>query len=276
MKRTTYIIVGMLLAGLVLMCGTIFYISTQMTKQSDYLLDITGEKKSVQLPECKVIRLKKETVFIEDNRGEKREQELRFDNVPFIVSPANSASGTFTYASGMDKYISMNQVGDTLNILFDFGKEQMEDKHRDVYWLFLRSVEGMNLTIPDNVQLLDSDLHGQELTVEGFNKDSLSIVTRSSYSITTVQNSNFKALSTCGGNWKFNSGRVDNLHVDLSMMGDWKVNDTFYIDTEYLYSIDTQRSFVNTGECRQVIWIPQSENASLNINLKQPARIIME
>lgn len=52
MKRTTYIIFGMLLTGLVVVCAGIFYASTQVTGWDNIFLDIKGEKKTVQLPQC--------------------------------------------------------------------------------------------------------------------------------------------------------------------------------------------------------------------------------
>lgn len=51
MKRTTYIIFGMLLTGLVVVCAGIFYASMQVTGWDNNFLDIKGEKKTVQLPE---------------------------------------------------------------------------------------------------------------------------------------------------------------------------------------------------------------------------------
>ena len=58
MKRTTYIIFGMLLTGLVVVCAGIFYASTQVTGWDNIFLDIKGEKKTVQLPQCKVIQIR--------------------------------------------------------------------------------------------------------------------------------------------------------------------------------------------------------------------------
>jgi uncharacterized protein YxeA len=43
MKRTTYIIFGMLLTGLVVVCAGIFYASTQVTGWDNIFLDIKGD-----------------------------------------------------------------------------------------------------------------------------------------------------------------------------------------------------------------------------------------
>ena len=42
MKRTTYIIFGMLLAGLVVVCGSIFYASMQVTDWNNIFMDVKG------------------------------------------------------------------------------------------------------------------------------------------------------------------------------------------------------------------------------------------
>ena len=72
MKRTTYIIFGMLLAGLVVVCAGIFYTSMQVTGWDNIFLDIKGEKKTVQLPECKVIQMVAIRNIITTSEGEEK------------------------------------------------------------------------------------------------------------------------------------------------------------------------------------------------------------
>ena len=45
MKRTTYIIFGMLLTGLVVVCAGIFYASTQVTGWDNIFLDIKEKRR---------------------------------------------------------------------------------------------------------------------------------------------------------------------------------------------------------------------------------------
>ena len=103
MKRTTYIIFGMLLAGLVVVCAGIFYTSMQVTGWDNIFLDIKGEKKTVQLPECKVIQMVAIRNIITTSEGEEKGIRMpAFGELPLKITPAEVGQGTFTYASGMD------------------------------------------------------------------------------------------------------------------------------------------------------------------------------
>lgn len=273
MKRTTYIIFGMLLAGLVVMCGGIFYTSTLFTGWDDIFMDINGEQKTVQLPECKVVQLVADRDVITDDNERKEIRMVAFNEIPLNVRQAQSGNGTFTYASDMDKYMTMNTSGDTLRIVFNFSKEKLEKKFQDMAWLNVRSKE-MKIALPDNVQALSAGLVDQKINVEGFNRDSLSLMVRD---YAAINDCYFKALTIQDGLWLFNSGKADNLHLHLNGIHSWNVNaSSFHVDTEYLYARGNQRCTLEKGECRQVVWMPQSDGASLNIELKQAARVVVE
>lgn len=273
MKRTTYIIFGMLLAGLVVMCGGIFYSTTLFTGWDDIIMDINGERKTVELPECRVVRLMAERDVITDTEDAKVIRMVSFANLPLNVRPAQTANGTFTYASDMDKYMTMVTSGDTLRIVFNFSREKLEEKFQDMLWLNVRSGE-MEITLPDNIQELSDGLVAQKMNVEGLNRDSLSLYSKE---YTTINDCNFRALTVQGGSWLFNTGKADNLHLHLNEIRSWHANtSSFHIDTEYLYAHNNHRCTLQKGECRQVVWMPQSNDASLNIELKQAAKVVVE
>nr|WP_302436642.1 hypothetical protein [Bacteroides intestinalis] len=269
MKRTTYIIFGMLLAGLVVVCGGIFYTFTQMGDWNDSVMEIGGERKTTQLPECKVIQLVSDKETVDDN-GDVR--VTAFNSLPLKVSQTNNPTGTFTYISGLDKYMTLNSVGDTLRISLNFDRNKLEKKYKDIQWLNIRSEE-MVLTLPANVQQVTSNLRQQTATFKDFDCDSLS------FSIdyyVEIENCRFKALFAQSGDLQFNSGEVSNLHLNLDGINNWTVKaDAFYIDTEYLYASDKSECTLEKGECKQVVWIPQSRDASLDIKLKEAAKIMV-
>ena len=98
MKRTTYIIFGMLLTGLVVVCAGIFYASMQVTGWDNIFLDIKGEKKAVQLPECKVIQIVAVRNIITTGEGEEKGIRMpAFGELPLKITPAEAGQGTFTY-----------------------------------------------------------------------------------------------------------------------------------------------------------------------------------
>ena len=86
MKRTTYIIFGMLLTGLVVVCAGIFYASTQVTGWDNIFLDIKGEKKTVQLPQCRVIQMVAvRNIMLRVEAKEKGIKECRHWEMPSFV-----------------------------------------------------------------------------------------------------------------------------------------------------------------------------------------------
>lgn len=267
MKRTTYIIFGMLLAGLVVVCGSIFYASTQTTGWEDTVMEIGGERKTVQLPECKVIQL------VSDRDGGKGQmQEAAFNSLPLKVSQTNESSGTLSYASGLDEYMTLLPVGDTLRIVFKIEGDELEEKYRNIHWLNIRSEE-MALTLPAGVQKITSSLQFQPATFKDFDRDSLSFA-MDYYA--EIENCRFRALSAQSRDLQFKSGEILNLHLNLDGINNWTVDtESFYINTEYLYGHGNSRCTLGKGECKQVIWLPQSKDASLDVKLKSAGKIMV-
>ncbi len=272
MKRTTYIIVGMLFAGLAAVCGTVIYISALRTGD-DFFLNVGGERKTVRLPECKVLKLVSDRDVMAMRNGESDIRLALFSDASLCFQPATDANGAFSYASDMDKYMTINSIGDTVRIVFNFDKDKLEDKYKNLYCLQLRS-EAMTLALPASVRQVVSNIDGQTTTFRNFDCDTLAVSMRGNVNI---ENCRFDALCVRGGKLHFDSGEVTNLHLYLNHIDRWYVNrDAFRIDTEYLYAHHYEECVMAKGECRQVIWVPQSEHASLRIELKQAAKIIAE
>lgn len=76
MKRTTYVIIGMLVAGLAVICGAIFYASCHMVgRESADAVEIGGERKTVELPECRVVKLLHSSIVREEHKRTVREPD---------------------------------------------------------------------------------------------------------------------------------------------------------------------------------------------------------
>ena len=70
MKRTTYIMIGMLVTGVAMVCGLMFYVVDRNVTQKDNFMEIGGERKTVQLPSCRVLKLTQPPV-VPGNRKKK-------------------------------------------------------------------------------------------------------------------------------------------------------------------------------------------------------------
>lgn len=49
--------IGMLVTGVAMVCGLMFYVVDRNVTQKDNFMEIGGERKTVQLPSCRVLKL---------------------------------------------------------------------------------------------------------------------------------------------------------------------------------------------------------------------------
>lgn len=271
MKRTTYIMIGMLLAGLVMMCGIMFYISRQGTSWEESIMEIGGEQKTVQLSQCKVVQLS--VTKAEYKRMGEGHYEIKgmvaFSEVPLKVCSDSSASGSFSFAGEMEQFLSIQSVGDTLRIAFDFPQDKLDEKYRNLNWLRVRS-SAMTLALPSGVQLVVAEIESMKTTFSNIHRDTLSFSVRN---LAQVENCRITALTAQAQSLRFKSGDVQDLYMNLDYISDWRVDADFRIDTEHLSGSDSHHCSLQKNECRQVLWTPLNKDATLNMMLNQAVKI---
>ena len=101
MKRTTYIMIGMLVTGVAMVCGLMFYVVDCNVTQKDNFMEIGGERKTVQLPSCRVLKLTQPPVVWKQKKEGIVEAEriFSFGEVPLEVT-ADSLQGQFLLCRG--------------------------------------------------------------------------------------------------------------------------------------------------------------------------------
>lgn len=273
MKRTTYIMAGMLLAGLVVITGFLLYMAAHRSRVNPNIVEIGGAQKTVQLPACRVLQF---SAVSSEAKEEKNgivevERSLSFREVPLSVQPADSsAQGSFSFAGDMEQFITMSQHGDTLRVLFDLPKEKLEQRFRDKRWLEVRSAE-MLLKIPASVQSVACNINDMTTTFKAFRRDTLSFDAAGTI---VVEDCHFDALNAKGWRLKLNSGEVRDLYLNLDAVSHWETNaESFHIDTEHLSGSGDHSNYLQKGEARQVLWTPLTEKASLKLTLNQAAKV---
>lgn len=272
MKRTTYIIFGIMLAGLLAMGGIIFYISLYTTEWEETFMEIKGERQAVALPPCRVVKLTQpRSVWRQKSkRIVEAERVVSFSKAPLTVVPVDSLQGSFSLAGDMVPFVSVTVAGDTAFITFDIPAEKVEKRFRNSNWLKIKS-EMMQLNIPENVQAVLVAVEGMQTDFRGFCCDTLSFRVRDRAG---VEDCRIVSLSAQAQTLRLNSGEVRNLHLNLDGIADWSVNvDSFRIDTECLTGSRRHRNVLQRGECRRVLWTPKCKDASLDVVLNQAARI---
>lgn len=271
MKRTTYIIVGMLLAGLLIMCGSMFYMATISIGWKDSIMTIGGEPKTISLPPCHTIRLSALENVTRVRKGVSEiEQAIFMGEVPLTVTSGDSTGGSLTMAADMEQFVRLNVASDTLQVVFDFSKEKQKERFRDKKILNIAS-SNMILVLPAEVQNIISVAKGMNVTFDNLCCDSLSFNVSDA---AQIENSRITSLNARAGSLYFKSGMVDNLYLNLDRVYNWKVNtDSFHIDTEHLTASKEQWCNLQEGECRRLLWTPLTSKASLNMKLKQAVKI---
>lgn len=138
MKRTTYIMIGMLVTGVAMVCGLMFYVVDRNVTQKDNFMEIGGERKTVQLPSCRVLKLTQPPVVWKQKKEGivEAERMFSFGEVPLEVTAGDSLQqGSFSYAGDMEAFMSMTSVGDTLLVTFDFPEDKLEQHLQNDIWI---------------------------------------------------------------------------------------------------------------------------------------------
>lgn len=265
MKRTTYIIIGMLFAGAILVIGTLTSIfSTGITWEESFL-DIKGERTSKQMPECRVVHLMSKV-----EAKDLEERYVSFDQTTLKIGPTDSLTGSLTYTSELNNYMEWKTAGDTLQIYFSFPTDKLAPQYQKMKWLRVRS-EAIQMNIPQGVEEIISENYYMHTQFADLSRDSLAFKTQGT---TIINDCQIKSLSAKAPTLHFQSGQVDNLYLNLDFITEWTVDtDSFHIDTEHLSGSYEPNCYLQKDECRQVLWTPLSEKAQLHIKLKEKAKI---
>lgn len=277
MKRTTYIILGVLLALLAGMSATIIYWGTHSGSASDMAVRLEGEERMRPLPACKVIRFRMDRMLHKQGGNDELNYYLAVNNIRLKVTSADTAAGSFFYVADIEEFMDFQSQGDTLDIVFSFPPEKLKKKmpQGEIPSYFNLQAEPLELRLPESVECLNGEmLYAVEL--QDLQRDSLAIDFSDGPATVFVQNSRFRALSALSRQLRLNSGSVDRLYLNLDELYSFEVTtDSFRIDTEYLSGSRNVDFQADPQECRRILWNPLSEKAKLNLKMKNPSEILL-
>lgn len=277
MKRTTYVILGVLLALLAGMSATIIYWGTHSGSASDMTVRLEGEERVRPLPACKVIRFQVDKTLYKYDGRDDFTYYFTLNTAHLIVTPADTATGSFSYASDMEEFMSFKAHGDTLDVVFSFPPEELQKRMPEgkIVPSFILQTSPFSLRLPESVECLNGEvLYAVEL--QDLQRDSLAIDFSDGPATVFVQNSHFRALSALSRQLCLNSGSVDHLYLNLDELYSFEVKtDSFRIDTEYLSGSKNVDFQADPQECRRILWNPLSKNAKLNLKIKNPSEILL-
>lgn len=277
MKRTTYVILGVLLALLAGMSATIIYWGTHSGSASDMTVRLEGEERMRPLPACKVIRFRMDRMLHKQDGNDELNYYLAVNNIRLKVTSADTAAGSFFYVADIEEFMHFQSQGDTLDIVFSFPPEKLKKKmpQGKIPSYFNLQAEPLELRLPESVEYLKGEVF-DAVELQDLQRDSLFIDFFDGPATVSVQNSHFRALSALSRQLCLNSGSVDRLYLNLDGLYNFKVEtDSFRIDTEYLSGSRNVDFQADPQECRRILWNPLSENAKLNLKMKNPSEILL-
>lgn len=277
MKRTTYVILGVLLALLAGMSATIIYWGTHSGSASDMTVRLEGEERMRPLPACKVIRFRMDRMLHKQGGNDELNYYLAVNNIRLKVTSADTATGSFFYVADIEEFMDFQSQGDTLDIVFSFPPEKLKKKmpQGKIPSYFNLQAEPLELRLPESVEYLKGEVF-DVVELQDLQRDSLAIDFSDGPATVFVQNSHFRALSALSRQLCLNSGSVDHLYLNLDELYNFKVEtDSFRIDTEYLSGSRNVDFQADPQECRRILWNPLSENAKLNLKMKNPSEILL-
>lgn len=277
MKRTTYVILGVLLALLAGMSATIIYWGTHSGSASDITVRLEGEERMRPLPACKVIRFRMDRMLHKQGGNDELNYYLAVNNIRLKVTSADTATGSFFYVADIEEFMNFQSQGDTLDIVFSFPPEKLKKKmpQGKIPSYFNLQAEPLELRLPESVEYLKGEVF-DAVELQDLQRDSLFIDFFDGPATVSVQNSHFRALSALSRQLYLNSGSVDRLYLNLDGLYNFKVEtDSFRIDTEYLSGSRNVDFQADPQECRRILWNPLSENAKLNLKIKNPSEILL-
>lgn len=277
MKRTTYVILGVLLALLAGMSATIIYWGTHSGSASDMTVRLEGEEWMRPLPACKVIRFRMDRILHKQGGNDELNYYLAVNNIRLKVTSAETATGSFFYVADIEEFMDFQSQGDTLDIVFSFPPEKLKKKmpQGEIPSYFNLQAEPLELRLPESVEYLKGEVF-DVVELQDLQRDSLAIDFSDGPATVFVQNSRFRALSVLARQLDLVSGSVDHLYLNLDELYSFEVKaDSFRIDTEYLSGSRNADFQADPQECRRILWNPLSKNAKLNLKMKNPSEILL-
>lgn len=262
MKRTTYILIGLFIAGLCVLVGGMFMMFCLGRPYFSNQLNLQGEQLTKEVPVCRVIWLTQTEMSTE-------ERSVWLANSSLEVQPSKEKKNTFSCSEKVNDYMKMTIMGDTLKILLDYSLDELPQEFKESKYVGL-STGDMRLNLTQEVECVINDIYMQKVVLKNLVKDSLSIDTSNSV---MVDSCDFRALNVIrsGRDVEFQSGNIDNLYLNLNRMDNWSVNvEGCHINTEYLTggNADVQ---LQKGECQRMFWIPEKDGSKLTVTLTEKA-----
>lgn len=262
MKRTTYIFIGLLVSGLMVIVATIIFISMS---GKPYRQDVNfggDEQVTMDLNGVHVVK-----VFVSQD-GVPEERHV-FVNGEMKIESIFTSVGKEQISYPKGKYLNVIQKNDTLFMKLDFSSKNISDKYHNRGFIYSTGFD-VKLAV-DSLAGIITDTDGLKLNLKGIDTDSLFV--RGRYNI-LLDSCQIHSLDIQGNRLEFRARNsiIENFYLNLDGVWKWTFENT-EVGTEYLSGSDRHSNNLQKGECKRVVWTPLTGDARLQVNVREKAAI---
>lgn len=264
MKKTTYILAGLLLAGLLLAGGMPFWML--MEERVGNALEFVGDEVAKPLAPF-------HSVYVV-NRADTLppSPQLWLEGFPVRVKASETPDGSLHYPKGLESFLSAEVQDSVLYIGFDFSKIAFDNKRYSNRCPTLGlHCEALTLCLPSGVDRFVGEMSGQDVSFSGIRCDTFSI---SAQGDVVLNGCSFGSLHADVAGLTLNSGSIDDLYLNIDQIYSTRIDtERFRLKTEHFSGSGSCSYTLAPGESREVLWEPLGEDASLDLKMQQPARV---
>lgn len=263
MKRTTYILIGLLVLGLLL----VPFIFTKQ-KEPKTVFPIDGERAEIEMAGIRHIKI-----------IEKREKNDNEDIEVFgkLIVEASPSPGVNTLSYPKSEFLKVTQEGDHLLVEVDLDNEsisQMTEKVEDGHRLILNTLN-MELKADSTLVSIDNRTSGITVNLKKISLDSLYLYNEGFQAI-SLDSCSFRSLDVKGNYVHLNANWVNttNYYLDLDTYIGGEFTQ-FFVDNLYLTGNESN-NYRYWHNCKRIFWNPKERDAELKISLRQKSEIILK
>lgn len=263
MKRTTYILIGLLIAGLVVIVATIVAVSLSGKDNRIDSLMLDGEQVEMKLDGVHVVKM-----FVTQGEVMKPRHITMSGNLT-VTNPLKAGKELFSYPK--NQHLKVNQKNDTLFVELDFNEYSIPDRFKYKDWIPVIGLD-LHLAVDTTFTSIVSKVEEVKLNLKGMRADSLCV--RADRQSVLLDSCQFRSFDVKGNrlNFKAKNSKMDNFYLNLDNVRKWTFDNT-EVGTQYLSGHGRQSNDLQKGECRRVVWTPLDKDARLQLNIREKAEI---
>lgn len=273
MKKTTKIIIG-LLVGMPLLIVTFIFLFTRVLMQPNEYRNFnlrSDNSVTIELPACKAIEFRQGGVeFIPVSEGGylATNQFYFAEDGDVYLASTSDAQGKFTISDKLKSYTEISTKGDTCVITFAFPREKCPEQYSDVG--LLRVISGdMHLTLPKDVVYIEDGV----LNLFSCTDLSCGRLTFDAHARIDMYDSNIDTLNVQSSRLlQLKSGHVKHLFVDADRVNWQQSYNAAFVDVEHISGTRNVRRHV-TSDSNRIVWEPKSDHARLELVLAGPMEV---